>query len=201
MYKIKKIVSGAFYTNTYLLIDNKDAIIIDPTLDFKEYAREINEKYNVLGVLLTHGHIDHVDGVRYFNSDVYVTKEDEIMLKDSNLSLYSMTGQITPYKNTDINFINIKDGDILNIGPFQIKVLLTKGHTSGSVCYLINNNLFSGDTMFKYSVGRTDFPTGSENELRKSIKKLLNLSNEVVVYPGHDDKTTIKDEKKYNIYR
>ena len=201
MYKIKKIVSGAFYTNTYILINGKDAIIIDPTLDFEQYAKEINEKYNVLAVLLTHGHVDHVDGIRYFNSNVYVTKEDEIMLKDSNLSLYTMISKVSPYKDSNINFINVSDGEILNIGSFIIKVILTIGHTSGSVCYLLDNNLFSGDTMFKYSVGRTDFPTGSESELRKSIKKLLNLSNEVVVYPGHDEKTTIKDEKKYNIYR
>ena len=106
-------------------------------------------------------------------------------------------------KGTNINIDNIRflsDGETIKLGEISIKVYFTPGHTNCSVCYLIEEYLFSGDTLFKNSVGRTDLPTGSNIELTNSVKKILNFKNNHCVYPGHDSETTIFDEVKYNPY-
>ena len=198
---LETITTGIFFTNTYVLSNNKnECIIIDPTLSLKDYAEDINTKYNVKGILLTHGHVDHIDGIRYFNCPIYCYSLEKVLIENDDYNLYQMLGKKSFLPN-NLDFRYVNDGDIINLIGLDIKVIYTPGHTNGSCCYLIGDKLFSGDTMFYHSVGRSDFPTGNEKKLRDSIKKLLELNNNIKVYPGHDSKTTIREESKFNPYR
>lgn len=197
---IKKIVIGSFETNTYVITKGNNAVVIDPGLGFENILTEFKD-YHIEAILITHGHIDHIDGCGLVEAPIYVGKEDLINFKDSKRSLYFFTGQKPSYNIDKLNLIEVNDMDMINLPSFNFKVIHTPGHTSGSCCYLYYDNLFSGDTLFKMGIGRTDFPTGSYQQMNKSLKKLIdNLDDKVVVYPGHDEKTTIKFEKQNNPY-
>ena len=197
---IKKFTIGAFETNTYLITKGDRAVIVDPGLDFISILDEVN-KYKIEAILITHGHIDHIDGSGLVDAPIYVGKDDIVNFKDLTRSLYYMTG-IKPSYNVDrLNLIGVSDNEIINLEDFSFKVIHTPGHTDGGCCYLYYDNLFSGDTLFNGSIGRVDFPTGSMKKMKESLKKIVNLCNDnVIVYPGHDEKTTIKTEKKTNMY-
>ena len=198
---IEKIVKGAFFTNTYIISKENKCIIVDPGLGFEGAANEIKAKYQVEAILITHGHIDHIDGIRYFDCPIYIHKDDEVNLYDSDLSLYSMMRMKTPFKKGNLNIITVYDGYEFELLGYNFKVLHTPGHTRGSVCYSYSSKVLSGDTLFKSSCGRTDFPTGNPSNMRMSLKKIITTyPDNYSVYPGHDEKTTIKDEKKYNPY-
>jgi glyoxylase-like metal-dependent hydrolase (beta-lactamase superfamily II) len=198
---IEKIVKGVFFTNTYIISKENKCIIVDPGLGFEGAANEIKAKFEVEAILITHGHIDHIDGIRYFDCPIYIHKDDEANLYDSDLSLYSMMRMKTPFKKGNLNIITVYDGYEFELLDYKFKVLHTPGHTRGSVCYSYSSKVLSGDTLFKASCGRTDFPTGNPGNMRTSLKKIINTyPDNYSVYPGHDEKTTIKDEKKYNPY-
>ena len=197
---IKKFRIGAFETNTYLITKGEKAILVDPGLDFISILDEV-KKYQILGILITHGHVDHIDGCGYIDAPIYVGKEDLVNFSDLSKSLYSMTYMRPSYNGKKLNLIGVSDNEIINIDEFSFKVIHTPGHTEGSVCYLYYDNLFSGDTLFCGSIGRVDFPGGSMKKMKESLKKLKTVcSDNVVVYPGHEEKTTMKSEKKSNIY-
>ena len=152
-------------------------------------------------ILLTHGHFDHIMGLDGVLSDfpipVYAQEEEEILLKDASYNASVSYGPAYTFSGASY----IKDGQILELAGMTIRVIHTPGHTIGGCCYYIEseNVLFSGDTLFHDSVGRTDFPTGSQSQLVRSIReKLLGLPEETVVCPGHMSETTIGHEKKYN---
>lgn len=197
---IEKIITGSFVTNTYIISNNDKCVIVDPGLDFEQYVNEIITKYKVEAILLTHGHMDHIDGIRFFKGvPIYIHKLDEEFLTNPSLSLYKFMGMKSLINKNDyiINLVN--DKDILNLIGYEFKVIHTPGHTRGSVCYQYKNKLLSGDTLFKMSAGRTDFPTGNMLDLRLSLQKLMSIcSPNMDVYPGHEDKTTIKNEKNHN---
>ncbi len=196
---VETIVNGSFYVNTYLIIKGNECVIIDPGMGL--YADDIINKYNVIGILITHAHIDHIDGIKHFlNVPIYISHLDRLKLNNREESLYRMVGLNIPFDSNDLNIIEVNDNDIINLLDSEIKVIATPGHTDGSVCYLYKNILFSGDTLFSNSIGRTDFPTGSIKMMKESLAKLSHLSNQIKVYPGHDLKTTIKDEKENNPY-
>jgi len=203
---LKTFPLGMINTNSYLLVDeeSKEAIIIDLGGDCQIILDEIkNQNAKLKYILNTHGHFDHVLGEKdaqdKLGIDIYIHEADKLMLENLPLQLEKFGFVNNTDAPTDIKTFTEKD--IFKIGNKQIKVIHTPGHTPGSVCFLIENNLFSGDTLFYTSVGRTDFEGGSFAQISNSIQeKLFKLDDNITVYPGHDTKTTIGYEKKYNCY-
>lgn len=198
--KIDCIRVGMLETNCYMVYDEeiKEAIITDPG-DNGDFIIECIEERGVtpVAILLTHGHGDHIFAIpalrEKYDLPVYVHELDEPMLENGrfNLSSYSI-----PLEEKDIR---LKGGEELTIGGMRIKVLFTPGHTPGGVCYYFEDAGFvlSGDTMFYRSWGRTDFPGGSEQDLMRSLLKLMEeLPPETIVYPGHEMATKIADERR-----
>lgn len=196
------------FANCYLLIDEKsgDSALIDPGWYSKEAEKfvyfhgDINLKY----ILLTHGHFDHILGVHGFKqasgAAVAIHSADADKLTDPVKSLCE--GHF-PKSQTPVNAdILLKDGDAVQLGDEKIKVMHTPGHTSGSVCFILENDrtIISGDTLFCRTVGRTDFADGSDEEMYKSIKKLISLDGDYRVLPGHNRETTLDSERTRNIY-
>ena len=148
-------------------------------------------------LLLTHAHFDHAGNAKKLQDDgakVYIGEFDAPkLLNDLNLS--RDFGRSFDYLTADVKLC---DGQEIEVCGLKFKVVHTPGHTDGSVCYLIDNMLFTGDTLFLESVGRTDFPTGDRDALVNSVKKLFALSGDYAVYPGHEDFTTLSHERQFN---
>ena len=191
--------------NNYLLLDKdkKEALLIDCSHFDKHIIETLNENDCELKyILLTHAHFDHVMGVeatvKETGAKVVLNTADELLLKDLN-SFTFMLG--LPSVDVPIVDIFTTDNNEIEFAGKIIKVIHTPGHTKGGVGYLIDNNLFSGDTLFKESIGRTDLEGSSFKDIEKSIKsKLFTFPDDTVVYPGHGPSTTIGHEKKYNRY-
>ena len=204
--RMSKLVVGPVATNCYIVSDEntKEAFIIDPGAEPERIIDKVKEiGVSVKAILLTHGHFDHISAVnelkREFGVDVYIGQEDADLMADMELNVSYMFGM--PYAARADKIL--RDGDMLEIAGFSIKVLFTPGHTKGGVCYYFEkeNVAFSGDTLFQQSVGRTDFPTGSARVLSESIKnKLMVLPEDLQLFPGHGDSTTVGYEKKYNMF-
>lgn len=197
---IKTVVVGDLGVNCYILTNDDKAIVIDPGDEYHKIKQVLNGK-QVEAVLLTHGHFDHTGAVKQFQKDgakVYISKEDAKMLLDGYTSLAQPFGYpFTPIKADE----TFDDNDIIELIGQKIKVILTPGHTTGSACFLVNNMLFSGDTLFQNSIGRTDFPGGDFETISASIRnKLYVLDEKTPVFSGHGDKTTIKEEKCFNMF-
>ena len=198
---IKQFVAGQLENNIYLLLDenSKKAVIIDAAENLPEIQEEA-KGYTVEKILLTHGHFDHIMGLtdlkKTFNAKAVINKND-IIISD-NINEFTRLFNL-PDSNPPSYEEFISDGDEISVGNMKIKVIATPGHTEGGVCYLVDNNLFSGDTLFRQSVGRTDLFGGNFEKLSDSIKKkLFKLDDKTKVYPGHGPDTTIGFEKKYN---
>lgn len=198
---IKQFIAGQLENNMYLVADeaSKKAVLIDASSNIPELI-EAAKDYDVEYILLTHGHFDHIMGLtslkEALNAEAVICKDDLIISDNINefTRLFMLPDAVPP---TYDKFI--KDGDIINVGNLKIKVIHTPGHTEGGVCYLIEDNLFSGDTLFKQSVGRTDLFGGNYEKLVDSINnKIFKLDGNIKVFPGHGDMTTIGFEKKYN---
>lgn len=195
---IKAIPAGIYDANCYIVMDEKtkDAVVLDPGGDGEMLERAIKDmKANVKSILLTHGHMDHVGGVEYLsdklNVPFYISKIDEEYMEKDNY-IFGSIRNANGY---------LEDGNALSFGSLNIKVIATPGHTKGGLCFLIEDKLFTGDTLFQGSIGRTDFIGGSFPEIIDSIKtKLLPLGDEIEVYPGHGPKSSIGYEKGYNMY-
>ena len=204
MITIKTFVEGPIDANNYLVIDeeSKEAVLIDCSSSREEYIQAVKDSnINLKYILLTHGHFDHILGLNAFknefNVEVFMAKEDEKQLEFAPQMCSIFTGNDMTSNIEVKNYI--KDNDELFIGKTKIKAISTPGHTEGGMCYLIENKLFSGDTLFQGSVGRCDMPGGDLGTIIKSIKeKLFILPDEIEVYTGHGPKTVIGSEKKYN---
>lgn len=204
--EIKRIVLGPFETNTYIIYskETKESIIIDPSF-FSEDVISFIDKLglNVKAILLTHAHIDHTAGIlkikeKVPNLKVYMSEKEQKTLIDEKYNLSYLFSEIETCKKVDIF---LKDNDILCFCETKFKVIETPGHTLGSVCYYLESEkiLFTGDTLFYRTIGRSDFPGGNSKELIDSIKnKLFSLDNNIYVMPGHGMITSIGAERKYN---
>ncbi len=203
---IKTFPLGLIGANAYLLIDEaaKEAAIIDIGGDYHAIFDEI-ESYGakLKFILNTHGHFDHImgeyDAQKASAVPVYIHENDLYLAQNLPLQLerFGFVNNALPPENIK----TFTEKDVFKLGDTEIKVIHTPGHTPGSVCFLTGNSLFSGDTLFYTSVGRTDFEGGSFAQLSNSIKeKLFKLDDNIDVYPGHDSKTSIGYEKKYNCY-
>ena len=162
--KIDRVVVGELETNCYILSIDSDVLIIDPG---DEYEKIIDKVYgkNILGILITHSHFDHVGALKYFNNVVY-------------------------------NYYNLSEKNY-NIGKFSFDVIYTPGHTSDSICFYFKeeNIMFTGDFIFKNAIGRTDLG-GDYIEIKKSLNKIRNYDDNIKIYPGHGDSSTLGEEKR-----
>lgn len=205
MIRVEALVTGLYEVNTYLLInDAKEAFVVDPGYDALDIIDAIDTLGLTLkGILLTHGHADHIgalDDIRKkFDVSVYMNSKDSCWAFSS---VNSLPGYEKVQEFPADNLVFVKDGEEIQLGEDKLKVLETPGHTPGCVCYIDDGSkqIFTGDTLFMRSIGRTDFPGGNMADMMASLKKLLSLDDSYVVYPGHGDSTTIGDERKYNSY-
>lgn len=201
--EIKSVLVSEAFTNCYLVKNEEtnEGFIIDPGGSALKISRIIEQmQMTPKAILLTHGHFDHIGAVdelrdRY-NVKVYVSEEESKFMQNynNNLSVFFGEGMIVKPD------ISIRDGEELEIAGIKMKFILTPGHTPGSGCFYVEDEgvLFSGDTLFCMSRGRTDFPGGSEREIIDSIRnKLLVLPGETVVLAGHNEQTTIDNEKRF----
>ena len=192
MLHIKTLPLGAYQTNCYILWNEESdsCIVIDPGYSSEDILKQAQGK-TVAAILLTHGHFDHVGGVGDLAAEtgcpVYICPED-----------LSMPPQMT---NGPIFYTHTYgEGDVLTLAGISFRILHTPGHTPGSVCILADDVLFSGDTLFQDSCGRTDLPGGDWATILKSLRRLKGLEKDYTVYPGHGPSTTLEDERKFNPY-
>lgn len=204
MIKTEFILSGEFEVNCYIVYDDtsKKAIIIDPGQDGKKTIEKIEDlKLKPELLINTHGHFDHTfsdDIIRQkYKIPLAIHKDDTDMLADANKNFSTIIGNPVIINKADIIF----DKEETKETSFcKYSVIYTPGHSKGSVCILIDNHLFAGDTVFKNSIGRTDLYGGNYDELILSLQKIKKLSPDTIIYPGHGPITTLKEELKNNMY-
>ncbi len=202
MINVKSVCLGELGNNCYLLTDVQSgkAALVDCT-DASEKMLSFVENADLEYILLTHGHYDHIGGVKEmkerFHAKAVISAADAPMLSSSKLSLAAFCGGVHNDTNADIL---VKEGDVIQLGKTEIKVMETPGHTKGGVCYIADNAVFTGDTLFFCSCGRTDFPGGSFEEIKNSLHRLAALDKNYKIYPGHEAFSTLDFEKQNNPY-
>ena len=199
--KVKTLSVGELGTNCYIVTDSKgNAVVIDPADEFERIVSAL-DGCNVEAILLTHGHFDHTGAVNQikerYNAKVVISAEDEEMLSD-NMKNAAHLVNASPDPIEADSLVN--DGDVVEVGELVFEVIATGGHTKGSVTYKIEDNLFTGDTLFCGTVGRCDLYGGNPVKLIRSLQKLAALEGDFEVFPGHDRKTTLAYEKQTNHY-
>lgn len=204
--KVEQYVVGPVQTNCYFAVngETKEMIVIDPGAEADRLAGVIEqEQLKPVAILLTHGHFDHAGAAAELSAryriKIYAQEHEQETLSSPGLNLSGWEGEEQTYAAD----VYLKDEQEIDLAGFHIRVLFTPGHTPGGCCYYFSyqNILFSGDTLFHMSVGRTDFPKGSAASLIRAIgEKLMTLPDDVTVYTGHNDITTIGTERMYNPY-
>ncbi|MFH1093166.1 MAG: MBL fold metallo-hydrolase [Candidatus Omnitrophota bacterium] len=193
------LVVGELDTNCYVLAGKKsrEAVIIDPGADADSINAVLERNSLKLNcIILTHGHYDHIGALDNFDAPVYIHTDDLEFMKNSSMNLSASFGVD---KKIDVKVKGLKDGEIISVGDLKFSVIHTPGHTPGGICLKIGSMLFSGDTLFRNGIGRTDLPGGSFEQIINSIKKrIFTLNDDIIVFPGHGPATTIKEEKEGN---
>lgn len=201
--RITTIPVGIMKTNCYIVeSESKNAVVIDPGDDGARLADRItNMGVNVKYILLTHGHFDHIgavkDVVKRTGAKVAVGAGDEDIMRDPTLVLNRVQSKFTEKYNVAPDII-LNDGDEITLDELTFKVIATPGHTKGGVTYALENDLFTGDTLFYRTVGRTDLYGASKEAMISSLRKLGNLPRDYDVHPGHGDETTLDIERIVN---
>ncbi len=200
---LKRVIVGDFDTNCYLVGDSatREIFILDPGSEPEKILEEVSENnFHILDIINTHGHIDHIGANRIrenldYSIPILAHPNDKSFFSDPEKNLSSLF---------DLPFISpepdkfLEEGDEVKVGKYSFMVILTPGHTPGSICLFGEKILFSGDTLFKEGIGRTDFPESSLIDMEISLQKLSTLPDETIVYPGHGEKTTIGQAKREN---
>jgi hydroxyacylglutathione hydrolase len=199
--RIETLQVGSYLTNCYIVHANGRGIVIDPGDEAQRIIFLIKKQnLKIEKIILTHGHIDHILALpeikKYTGAPILIHPDDAIMLTDpaANLSVYHGLSFSTEPAETMLN-----EGDIIEFGVYEFKILHTPGHTPGGISLVIEKSAFTGDALFAGSIGRTDFPGSNHQTLIDSIRrKLLALPDETIVYPGHGPATTIGEEREMN---
>ncbi len=197
MMDIRTYVMGPIATNTYVLVSGNEAIIIDPASKPEKMIEKLGD-LDLKAVLLTHGHFDHIkacDGLyEKYHCPIYLHEDDEELARDK-------------YSGADFGLVSyiscktlpLKEGK-MKIGPFEFEVIFTPGHTPGSVIFVFDHYIFTGDTLFRGSVGRTDLKGGAARTLKESLRVFKSFKEEYFILPGHDDPSTLSFELANNWY-
>ena len=196
---LDKIVTTKYGENMYILSEDNKCFVVDPGAqadDICEYIK--NRNLEIQFILITHGHFDHIFAAEELknklNTVIYAPEKEKDLLEDPEKNYTRKVGN--PITLTADYYV--KEGDTIEFNDSKISVLETPGHTYGSCCYIYKDIMFSGDMLFKNSIGRYDLPTASYEDIKNSIEKLKLLNDNIKVYPGHGPETNIGDEKKYN---
>lgn len=202
--RILRAVMNPIQTNCYILKEEGHALIFDPSADLNNNIDRIIKKIDgdqVDAICLTHGHIDHISAVDLlvakYNCPVYIFHLEEKLLNDANMNGSLQFFNIPFILKSKINYI---DEGLLKIGNFVLDVVHMPGHTGGHCVYFYQDVIFSGDLIFKGSIGRMDLATGSVSQMRNSLKKLLSYNGDYRICCGHGEETTLDFERKYNYY-
>lgn len=198
MAEIKIFKVGRFKTNCYLVSNEEKSrsFLVDPGGKIKNF--DVSE-YKIDYILLTHGHFDHILNAAEYKeltgAKIVISKAERDFVDDGILNLSSRFLKAHKLKSFEPDIL-CAEGDEIPFAGENIKILSTPGHTKGGVCYIFQNNIFSGDTLFKGTYGAVGFPTGSKGELQNSLQKLANLEGDFNVYPGHSEMTKLSEERK-----
>lgn len=203
--KISTFILGAMHTNCYFIIDEESnkTIIIDPADECDKLLNIIKERnLTVEYIFLTHSHFDHMMALEQLRevtqAPLCVHEHDAEAVTNPQLSyMKQFAGVNTNCKPAERL---LHDGDTLYLNNIEIKVMHTPGHTMGSVCYFVGDNIITGDTLFKEDIGRDDLYGGDEMQLKASLKKLTSLESDYKIYPGHGSSSRLSYEKEHNIY-
>lgn len=200
--KVLKFSLGQLQTNCYLLIKNNKCLIIDPADEGSFILEELQrQRLKLIAIFATHGHFDHLLAAGEIQKStgvsLYISEKDYFLIERLAETAEHFLGYqpaVLPIKNTQ----NLTSENLLKIEDFQVKIIFTPGHTPGSISFYFEKEkmIFTGDTLFKNSIGRFDFSYSNKNDLKNSLNKLLKLPEDTLVYPGHGEETTIKQEKK-----
>lgn len=201
--KIKRIDLGYGCSNTYIIYDEKtfDGVMIDPG-GMAEMLLEEAEGINIKYIILTHAHFDHIGALEIVaektGAPVVIHQEETMSLTDTRYNLCTFAGVSENMRGADIT---VKEGDVLKVGDIEFKFIYTPGHTRGGMCIFAGDkDLITGDTLFRGTVGRTDFEGGNHQVLLESVKRLSMLDDSIKIYPGHGEESTIGFEKRTNPY-
>jgi len=193
-------VVGQIQSNCYILAEDPDALVVDPGAAADYILEKIKENNHELKwIINTHVHYDHIganaDLAKKTGCKIYIHKKDLAGITDADINLSSWFGDL----EYDYHVEALEEGP-LKLGPLDLEIIHTPGHSAGSICILYNGYLFSGDTLFKSSIGRTDLPTSSYEDMVSSLKKIKRLNANLVVLPGHGEQTTLTEELAANPY-
>lgn len=192
--KIKKLILGRINNNTYIISNENSCIVIDPSMEYKKIIGYIKENdLKVEAILITHAHFDHV----YSLYELVMDTGAPVYMHEDDFWLYEKSVEKLRTKKVDVQY-PLKGGETLELIGEKIEVIHVPGHAEGCVCYIIDDNMFTGDFIFKGSVGRTDLPTSNQQDMNESLKKFTKIDRDLKIFCGHGDNSSYYEEMNNN---